>query len=47
MKAHVFAGATRVRRKYCTDAIWVTRTEMEGILDEETLKAIKPLIADR
>jgi hypothetical protein len=47
MKAHIFAGATRVRRQYCINAIWVTRKEMEGMLDEDTLKAIKPLLADR
>jgi hypothetical protein len=47
MKAHIFAGAVRLRRKYASDFVWVTRDEMEGMLDAQTLKAIGPLLADR
>jgi hypothetical protein len=47
MKAYIFAGAVRVRRKYCTDHVWVTRDEMEQMLDPKTFKAVLPLLADR
>ena len=47
MKAHIFAGAVRLRRKYAADHVWVTRDEMEDMIDERTLKAIGPLLADR
>jgi hypothetical protein len=47
MKAHIFAGAVRVKRKYCTDHVWVTRDEMEQMLDSRTMKVIRPLLADR
>jgi hypothetical protein len=47
MKAHIFAGAVRVKRKYCTDFVWVTQDEMEQMLDSRTMKVIRPLLADR
>jgi hypothetical protein len=47
MKAHIFAGAVRIKRKYCKDHAWVTRGEMERMIDRQTLKALLPLLADR
>ena len=47
MKAHIFAGAVRIRRKYCSDHIWVTRDEMEQMLDRQMFKVLQPLLADR
>jgi hypothetical protein len=47
MKAHIFAGAVRAKKKYCSDFIWVTRHEMEKMIDSKTLKAIRPLLAER
>jgi len=47
MKAHIFAGAVRIKRKYCTDYVWVTREEMEAMLDATTFKTLLPLLADR
>jgi hypothetical protein len=47
MKAHIFAGAVRLKKKYCSDFIWVTQDEMERMIDSRTLKAIRPLLAER
>jgi len=47
MKAHIFAGAVRIKTKYCSAFRWVTQEEMEGMLDSKTLKAIRPLLAER
>jgi hypothetical protein len=47
MKAHIFAGAVRLGKKYASDFVWVTRDEMESMIDEQTWKAISPLLADR
>jgi hypothetical protein len=47
MKAHIFAGAVRLGKKYCTDFVWVTREELEELIDAPTLQAIRPLLAVR
>ena len=47
MKAHIFAGAVRLKKKYCSDYAWVTRGEMTDMLDAKTFKAIQPLLANR
>ena len=47
MKAYIFAGAVRVKKKYCSDFVWVTQDEMERMIDSKTLKAIRPLLAER
>jgi hypothetical protein len=47
MKAHIFAGAVRMRKKYCSQVMWVTRAELKKELDTETFNAIKPLLAER
>ena len=47
MKAYIFAGAVRLKKKYCSDFIWVTKEEMERMIDSKTLKAIQPLLAER
>ena len=47
MKAHIFAGAIRANRKYCTDYVWVTKREMEQMIDHRTFKAILPLLSQR
>ena len=47
MKGHIFAGAVRLKKKYCSDFIWVTQDEMERMIDSKTLKAIRPLLAER
>ena len=47
MKAYIFAGAVRVKKKYCSDFIWVTQDEMERIIDAKTLKAVRPLLTER
>ena len=46
MKAHIFAGAVRAKRTYCTDYAWVTSDELAKMLDSKTLKAVRPLLAD-
>ena len=46
MKAHIFAGAVRINRDYCSDYVWVTRDEMETILDRKTFHAIRPLLSE-
>lgn len=47
MKAHIFAGAVRLKRKYASDFAFVTQEEMERMLDAKTLKAIRPLLSER
>jgi hypothetical protein len=47
MKAHIFAGAVRLRKQVCKDYVWVTRDELEDYLGPQTLKTIKPLLAER
>ena len=47
MKGYIFAGAVRVKKKYCSDFVWVTQDEMERMIDSKTLKAIRPLLAER
>jgi hypothetical protein len=47
MKAHIFAGAVRINRKYVSDYVWATKSEIPNLVSDELLKILKPLLAVR
>ena len=47
IKAHIFAGAVRLKKRYASDYAWVTKDELAGLIDPTTMRAISPLLAPR
>jgi hypothetical protein len=45
MTAHIFAGRVRINKKYLSNHVWVTKSEMPKYVSEEVLKILKPLLA--